>query len=99
MRLLERKQPVPDLRAASGSVPSFPFDPAGVVPAEQKAIRGRIRLNRGAAADGVALAFLALLVLLLNLPLILGDSVLTDYDLLAYFYPYWELRDAAFRTG
>ncbi len=45
------------------------------------------------------MAVLAGLILGFHAPLVFTESVLTDFDLFAYFYPYWEHRAAAFREG
>jgi len=49
--------------------------------------------------DALALAALALLVLLLHAELVLANTSLADFDLMGYFYPYWQMRHEALRAG
>ncbi len=53
----------------------------------------------GVRADLLALAVYALLVVALHLPLVFGDSGMSDFDLIGYFYPYWQERAEALRAG
>ena len=51
------------------------------------------------AQDALALGGITLLVLVLHAKLVLSDTGLADFDLMGYFYPYWQMRHEALRAG
>ena len=53
----------------------------------------------GRAADLVVLALFALLAVALHPGLVFGDAGLADFDLVGYFYPYWQQRVEALRVS
>lgn len=53
--------------------------------------------NRG--GDLLALVLFAVLAVALHPGLVFGDAGLADFDLIGYFYPYWQQRVEALRAG
>ncbi len=85
-----------------------------MVSAELEALRQRLLLDLTAAGqekqrtaapwrwepkDAVLLLFLGALVLGFHVPLAFSNTIVTDYDLYVYFYPYWEYRAEALRAA
>ena len=85
-----------------------------MVSTELEALRQRLLLDliavghpkQGTAApwqlgrtDAVLLLLLGSLVVGFHVPLAFSDTIVTDYDLYVYFYPYWEYRADALRAA
>ena len=49
--------------------------------------------------DAVLLLLLGALVIGFHIPLAFSNTIVTDYDLYVYFYPYWEYRTEALRAA